>query len=72
MRKVGALSLIFIDFYVPTLTPEAGLDRSVKLLLTFASIVIPGFNLFAIHGQDFYSLPRHVRASTREGVGVSM
>jgi hypothetical protein len=30
--------------------------RSVKLLLAFASTVIPGLNLLEIHDQDFYSL----------------
>jgi hypothetical protein len=30
--------------------------RSVKLLLVFASAVIPGFSLFEVHDQDFYSL----------------
>jgi hypothetical protein len=29
---------------------------SVKLLLDFASIVIPGLILLKIHDQDFYSL----------------
>jgi hypothetical protein len=31
-------------------------DRSVKLLLVFASTVISGFSLLEIHDQDFYSL----------------
>jgi hypothetical protein len=26
------------------------------LLLTFASIIVPGFSLFEIHDQDFYFL----------------
>jgi hypothetical protein len=30
--------------------------QSVKLLLAFASTVIPRFNLLEIHDQDFYSL----------------
>jgi hypothetical protein len=30
--------------------------RSVKFLRVFASVVIPGFSLFDIHEQDFYSL----------------
>jgi hypothetical protein len=30
--------------------------RSVKLLLAFASTVIPDFSLLEIHDQDFYSL----------------
>jgi hypothetical protein len=32
------------------------LGRSVKLLLDFASKVIPGFSLVEIHDQDFYSI----------------
>jgi hypothetical protein len=30
--------------------------RSVKLLVAFASIVIPDFSYFEIHDHDFYSL----------------
>jgi hypothetical protein len=30
--------------------------QSVKLLLVFISIVTPGFSLFKIHDEDFYSL----------------
>jgi hypothetical protein len=49
--------------------------RSVKLLLTFASTVVPGFTLFEIHDQDFYSLldmyiyvfRNEVSYSTKEG-----
>jgi hypothetical protein len=29
--------------------------RSVKLLMAFASTVIPGFSLLEIHDQDLYS-----------------
>jgi hypothetical protein len=43
MRKVDGLSLIFIDLYVSTLTPEPGPRRSVNLLVAFASTVVPGF-----------------------------
>jgi hypothetical protein len=31
-------------------------SESVKLLLAFASTVIPGFSLLVINDQDFYSL----------------
>jgi hypothetical protein len=64
----------------PTLQQEEGLaflcnagGRSVKLLLAFASTVIPGFNLLKIHEQDFYSLldvlvfRNGASSSTKEG-----
>jgi hypothetical protein len=31
------------------------IGRSIKLLLAFASTVIPGFSLLEIHGQDLHS-----------------
>jgi hypothetical protein len=37
------------------LTGLRWIRRSVKLLLVFASAVIPGFSLFRIHDQYFYS-----------------
>jgi hypothetical protein len=46
---------------------------SVKLLIAFASTVIPGFSLFEIHDQDFYSLldiylfRNETSSSTKEG-----
>jgi hypothetical protein len=49
------------------------LGRSVKLLLAFASTVIPGFSLLEIHYQYFYSLlDMHMfrngaSSSTKEG-----
>jgi hypothetical protein len=53
------------------LAPSAG--WSVKLLLAYASTVIPGFSLFEIHDQDFYSLldmykfRNGASSSTKEG-----
>jgi hypothetical protein len=47
--------------------------RSVKLLLAFASTVIPGFSIFQIHGQelcsvlDMYVFRSGASSSTREG-----
>jgi hypothetical protein len=32
------------------------IGRSFKLMLVFASTVVPGFSLFEIHDQDLYSL----------------
>jgi hypothetical protein len=49
---------------------------SFKLLLAFASTVIPGFSLLDIHDQVFFS-PRHTRVSklglliNEEGIGLS-
>jgi hypothetical protein len=51
--------------------------RPVKMLLTFASTVAPGFSLLEIREQDLFS-PRHVRVSKwgllfdEVGVGLSM
>jgi hypothetical protein len=48
-------------------------DRSVKLLLAFASIIIFGFSLLEIHDYDFYSLlgkyvfRNGASSSTKEG-----
>jgi hypothetical protein len=47
--------------------------RSVKLLLAFASTVIPGFSILEIQDQDFYSLldmyvfRNGASSSTKEG-----
>jgi hypothetical protein len=47
--------------------------RSVKLLLVFASTVVPGLSLLEIHDQDFYSLldmyvfRNGVSSSTKKG-----
>jgi hypothetical protein len=41
-------------------TLDEWIDRSVKLLLAFASRVIPGFRVLEIHDQDFYSLLKYV------------
>jgi hypothetical protein len=51
--------------------------RSLKLLLVFASTIIPGFSLLEIHDQDFYLLDMYVfkneaSSSTTEGVGLSI
>jgi hypothetical protein len=51
--------------------------RSVKLLLAFASIVIPGFSLLEIYDKDFSSLLDIMRVSKwglffDGGVGLSM
>jgi hypothetical protein len=50
---------------------EIEVGRSVKLLLTFASTVIPGFSLFEIHDQDFYSLLDMYMYMFRNGVSSS-
>jgi hypothetical protein len=53
-------------------------SQSDKLLLAFASTVIPGFSLLKIHDQDFYSLldmcefRNGASSSMKEGVGLSM
>jgi hypothetical protein len=52
------------------------ISRSVKLLLAFASAVIPGSSLLEIHDQDFCSLldiyvfRNEVFSSTRGEVGL--
>jgi hypothetical protein len=46
-----SLSLPSADWKLPL-----SIGRSVKLLLVFASTIIPGFSLLEIHDQDFYSL----------------
>jgi hypothetical protein len=51
--------------------------RSIKLLLAFASTVIPGFSVLEIHEQDFCSLldmyvfRNGAFSSTRGEVGLS-
>jgi hypothetical protein len=44
------------DGSVSQLLTADSLGLSAKLLLAFASTVIPGFSLLEIHDQDFYSL----------------
>jgi hypothetical protein len=52
----------------------ASVSCSVKLMLAFASTVIPGFSLLEIHDQDFYSLLgmymfwNGASSSTKEGL----
>jgi hypothetical protein len=71
------LLLVYWNFYymshVYHLILSRSDGRSVKLLLTFASTVIPGFNPLEIHDQYFYSLLdmyvflNGATSSTREG-----
>jgi hypothetical protein len=42
-----------------------GVVRSIKLLLAFASTIVPSFSLLEIHDQDFCSLLIHVSVSKR-------
>jgi hypothetical protein len=44
----GSVQIFFKNYYF---------GWPVKLLLAFASTIIPGFSLLEIHDQDFYSLP---------------
>jgi hypothetical protein len=61
-----------VKSYVATDGQSASLGR-VKLLLAFASTVIPGFSLLEIHEEDLYSLPdmyvfrNGASSSTKEG-----
>jgi hypothetical protein len=66
----------WVPFSLPRKTRRATVevfDRSVKLLLAFASTVIPGFSLLEIHDQDFYCIPdmyvfrNGASSSTKEG-----
>jgi hypothetical protein len=54
-------------------THEGLTEQSIKLLLAFTSVVIPGFSLLRIHNQDFcylldmYMFRNEASSSTREG-----
>jgi hypothetical protein len=50
------MSTLFILATTAAESLERSVGRYVKFLLTFASMVISGFSLLAIHDQDFYSL----------------
>jgi hypothetical protein len=55
LNPTGLMTIFYCLLAVGAFRPLC-LGQSVKLLLAFASTVIPGFSLLEIHDQDFYSL----------------